>query len=80
MIARCFECGQLFNTDRGGIRGKDSGTWLCQGCTRGYNNIAAARMIQAFASMSDLERQAFAIDTLPGWGDFDEEVRHELQD
>lgn len=78
MIARCIECGLLFNTDRGGIQGHDSGDWLCPDCTRGYNNIAATRMIVAFKRMSDLERQAFAIDTLPGWGDLDEEIRNEL--
>ena len=80
MRARCFECGLLFNTEKGGIFGRESGNWLCPDCTRGYNDIASRRMVVAFHKLSDLERQAFAIDTLPGWGDFDEEVRNELQD
>lgn len=79
MIARCIECGLLFNTDKGGIFGRESGNWLCPTCTRGYNDIASRQMIVAFKRMSDLERQAFADVTLPGWGDFDEEVRDELQ-
>ena len=80
MIARCYECGTKFLTQRGGICGKDSGRWLCPECTRGYNNMASRYMVKCFRNMTDLERQAFAIDTLPGWGDFDEEVRNELQD
>ena len=40
--------------------------------------MASRYMVKCFRNMTDLERQAFAIDTLPGWGDFDEEVRNEL--
>lgn len=80
MIARCAECGLLFNTDRYRcIQGRESGKWLCPDCVRGYNDLASRIMVKAFQSMDDLLRQSFAIDTLPGWGDFDEEVRHELQ-
>jgi len=79
MIAKCYECGYKFNTDRrGSIEGKDTGRWLCPDCARGYNAIASRIMVNTYKSMDDLLRQAFANDQLPGWGDFDEEVRDEL--
>ena len=80
MIARCYECRTKFLTQRGGIQGKDSGNWLCPDCVRGYNDLASRIMVKAFHNMDDLLRQSFAIESLPGWGDFDEEVRNELQD
>ncbi len=79
----CTECGWAFDYDRRSDKychDEETGEYLCENCTKLYNDLAMRMMEKHFKSMPTLYRQALAIDRLTGLGDLCDVVTDEREE